>query len=56
MVKEDLVNISGLDKAEVLFALYEASNPQGMGFLQARSDFTLEAAQRVIDRLRDQNA
>lgn len=29
-----MVNISGLDKAEVLLALYNASHAQGMSFLQ----------------------
>lgn len=29
-----MVNIQGLSKAKVLVALYNASRPQGMGFLQ----------------------
>ena len=29
-----MISLEGLDKAEVLAALYNASTPQGMGFLQ----------------------
>lgn len=29
----DTISIAGLDKAEVLAALYNASKPQGLGFL-----------------------
>ncbi|MFP3924621.1 hypothetical protein [Pseudomonas sp. W5-36] len=32
------MNISGLDKAEVLAALFNASRQQGMGFLNSRGD------------------
>lgn len=32
------MNISGLDKAEVLAALFHASRQQGMGFLDSRGD------------------
>jgi hypothetical protein len=32
-VSDGAVNIEGLDKADVLAALYNASRPQGMGFL-----------------------
>ncbi|WP_282369054.1 hypothetical protein [Pseudomonas sp. PS02290] len=32
------MNISGLDKAEVLAALFNASRQQGMGFLDSRGD------------------
>lgn len=31
-----MVSIKGLGKAKVLAALYNASHPQGMGFLQYR--------------------
>lgn len=37
------VDISGLPKGAVLAALYNASAPQGMGFLQARSGDMTEA-------------
>lgn len=30
------ISLQGLDRAEVLAALYNASKPQGLGFLQAR--------------------
>lgn len=45
------INISGLNKAEVLAALYNASQVQGMGFLQARPGhvMTKEEAQSLID-------
>lgn len=36
-----MVDITGLDKAEVLYALYNASHVQGLGFLQAVDNYTL---------------
>lgn len=48
----DSVNIEGLDKAAVLAALFNASAPQGFGFLQSASGpqvMTVEDAQRMID-------
>ena len=43
------IDISGLDKAEVLAALYNGSQPMGMGLLQARSgEMTKEMAQSYI--------
>ncbi len=40
-----MINISKLDKAEVLAALYNASKQQGMGFLHARGREPMNAAQ-----------
>lgn len=43
------VDIKGVDKAELLAALYNNAEPMGMGFLQARSgDMSVEDAQVVI--------
>lgn len=43
------VDISGLDKAEVLVKLYNAARPMGMGFLQARpGDLSIEDARKLI--------
>lgn len=36
-----MIDIKGLDKAEVLKALYDVSHIQGMGFLQAVPDGTV---------------
>lgn len=41
-----LIDIKGLDKAEVLLALYNGSHCQGLGFLQAINTYTLEDAKR----------
>ena len=40
------IDISGLDKGEVLFALYNASHYQGISFLGAVSNYTLEDAKK----------
>lgn len=47
------INIKGLDKAEVLAALYNASKQQGMGFMDSRgaSLMSKEQAQEVIERV-----
>lgn len=46
------MDIKGLDKAEVLAALYNASKPQGMGFLHYKpQDMTRDEAQRILDGL-----
>ena len=44
------MNISGLDKAEVLAALYNGSRQQGMGFMHARGaeGITVEQAREEI--------
>lgn len=46
------VDIKGLDKAEVLAALYNASRQQGMGFLQPRGadGMTAEQAREELKR------
>lgn len=41
-----MVDITGLNKGEVLFALYNASHVQGMGFLAVVDNYTLEEAKR----------
>lgn len=42
-------DISGLDKAELLAALYNHAVPQGMGFLQATpGDMTKEEAEAIL--------
>jgi hypothetical protein len=44
-----MVDIKGLDKADVLAALYNASSPLGMGRLQFRDgDMTREQAQELL--------
>lgn len=44
------MNIEGLDKAEVLAALYNGSRQQGMGFLQTRGaeGMTVEQAREEL--------
>lgn len=52
------VNIEGLDKADVLAALYNASNPTGMGFLQAGSaplDMDRAHAEKLLKPRSDAN-
>lgn len=46
------MNIAGLDKAEVLAALYNGSRQQGIGFFNERgaSDMTLEQAREELSR------
>lgn len=48
-----MINIEGLDKADVLAVLYNTSRPKGMGFIQAGAfgpfDMTREQAQHVLD-------
>lgn len=44
------ISLLGLDRAEVLAALYNASRPQGMGFMQYNpTPMTKEEAQRLLD-------
>lgn len=46
-----MVNIQGLDKAEVLKELYNNSKIQGMGFLEATGrDMTIEEARQLLAR------
>lgn len=44
-----IVDIKGLDKAEVLLSLYNHSHVQGLGFLQAVANYTLEDARRDLN-------
>lgn len=45
-----VVSIAGLDKANVLAALYNASRPLGMGFMHYNpSPMTCEEAQAILD-------
>lgn len=44
------MNIKGTSKAKILAALYNASRPQGMGFLQAKpGDMSEGEAQKLLD-------
>ena len=44
------MNIAGISKAKILAALYNASRPQGMGFLQSKTGDMSEAeAQELLD-------
>lgn len=45
------IDIAGIDKAVLLTALFNASRPQGLGFLQTRGDMTVERAQDYLQRL-----
>jgi hypothetical protein len=50
MSTDDLIDISKMDKAEVLAKLYNAARPMGMGMLQARpGDLSIEDARRLLD-------
>lgn len=48
-----MVNIKGLDKAQVLKALYDHSRPQGLGFLQAGKTVTLEECAKLLEEHTD---
>jgi hypothetical protein len=49
-IEDHIVNIAGLNKAEVLAALYNASRPQGMGFLHYDpKPMTMEEAEELIE-------
>lgn len=49
-----VVDITGLDKAEVLLALYNNSSCKGLGFLAGIvDDYTLQDARRDIDECPD---
>ena len=46
-----MIDIKGLDKAEVLYSLYHNSHAQGMSFLglpQTKEGFTLDRAREII--------
>lgn len=50
-MSNDLIDISDLDKAEILAALYNRSHPQGMGILHFQpQDMTKEEAQTLLDK------
>jgi len=42
------MNITGLDKAEILRDLYNGSKLQGLGFLQAAADMDIEDARKEL--------
>ena len=46
------IDISGIDKAELLQALFNASKQQGMGFLDASgtAPMTIEDAQEMVNQ------
>lgn len=45
-----MIDLSNKDKADVLAKLYNASRPQGLGFLQADdNDMTTEEARELLD-------
>lgn len=50
--KVAMVSIEGLDKAEVLLALYNASHVQGMGFLAAVDHYGIEDARKDIEEMK----
>ncbi len=43
------IDIKGLDKAEVLLALYNHSHVQGLGFLQMADNYTLKDAKKDLE-------
>ncbi len=48
-IKEGEISIKGLNKAEVLMALYNNSKPQGMGYLHASDgDMDVKEAEGII--------
>lgn len=49
-----MIDITGLNKAEVLAALYNNSKPQGLGFLHYDpSDMTVEQAEEILKQTTD---
>ena len=51
-----MVNIKGLDKAEVLLALWKGSHAQGMSFLgMMGGGLTLEKAKEEVNELKENN-
>lgn len=47
---DNAINITGLDKAAVLAALYNRARVQGMGIFQARpGDMSIAEAQAILD-------
>ena len=51
-----MVNIKGLNKAEVLLALWKGSHAQGMSFLGMKNGgLTLEKAKGMVDEMKEHN-
>lgn len=48
-----MIDIKGLDKAEVLHALWHASHTQGLSFLGFKGNFTIERARELINSRED---
>ena len=44
-----MVDISGLDKSEVLYALYNSSHYQGISFLGSRENYTLQDCRKDFE-------
>ena len=45
------INISGINKAAILAALYNNSRPQGLGFLHFKPDeMTIENAEKLLEQ------
>ena len=45
-----MIDLKGLDKAEVLAKLYNASKPQGLGFLHATpDDMSVDSARELLE-------
>lgn len=52
-----MIDISGMDKGEVLAALYNASKPQGMGFLHFDpKPMTAEEGRALIEETKPRNS
>lgn len=50
MAMENGIDISGLNKAAVLTALYNAAKPQGWGWIEySPAPLTIEQAERLLD-------
>ena len=47
---DDVVDIKGKSKAEILMKLYNGASPVGLGMLQATHDWTLEDAELFLER------
>jgi len=43
------IDIKGIDKADLLAALYNNASPLGMGFLQARGQMSREGAVKLME-------
>jgi hypothetical protein len=44
-----MIDISGLDKVAVLYALYNASHTQGLGFINAVPNYTYEDCKKDFE-------